>query len=430
MRKRSLSVRPSTHGGPLIAAVLVAAACGAPAPSLSGEVEVLGSWTGEELTTFRAVVEPFEERTGVNVTYTSTRDLDGVLDERLAAGRPPDLAGLEGPAHMAELAAAGHLRDLGETLAATAYASRVAPTFIDLGSIDGRLVGVFVRSTLKGMIWYDPSVYQLGAPRTWDELQRMAMQSASSAASEWCLGLRSEESSGWPGTDLIEQFLLREAGVEAYDRWIAGELAWTSPEVRRAFELFGQVLAGAYGGSDRALATDFQDAGDPMFTDPPGCLFLHQGSFMPTFFGSSDPATGTGRNPGKDFDFFPFPPLAPVKESEVIGGGDLFGMLTDRPEAAELMRYLVSDEAQSIWVARGGSLSVNVGVVEYPDPVSQRAAESLTGAELFRFDASDLMPPAISRAFNEAVMAFTADRSGLDRVLAGLEAARRAEGGG
>ena len=411
----------------LVGAVTLAVSrCGAPAPSLSGDIEVLGSWTGEELTAFRAVAEPFERRTGVSVTYASTRDLEGVLAGRLAAGDPPDIAGLQGPLHMAGLAADGQLRDLAGIVDDGAYRSRVAPTFIDLGTIDGRVVGVFVRSTLKGMIWYDPSVFQLGSPRTWDELQRMAIQAADSADDAWCLGLESEESSGWPGTDLIEQFLLREAGVDAYDRWIDGGLPWTSPEVRRAFELFGGVVAGSFGGSRGVLETDFRDAGKPMFSDPPGCLFLHQGSFMPSFFTNPAATSGVPSTPGKDFDFFPFPTMTGGNGTSVIGAGDLFGMFTERPEAAEFMRYLVSDEAQTIWVGRRGSLSVDPGVVGYPDPVSRRAAELLTGADLFRFDASARMTPALSEAFNHAVLSYTADRTRLDTVLAELEAVGRA----
>jgi alpha-glucoside transport system substrate-binding protein len=325
---------------------------------------------------------------------------------------------------MAELAAAGALRDLAATLDIGAYRARVAPTVIELGTVDGRLVGVFVRSNVKGLIWYNPSVFQLGAPRTWDELQRMAIQARTAAEAAWCVGLGSEEASGWPGTDLIEQFLLREAGVDVYDRWITGDVAWTSPEVRRAFELFGQVVAetSVFGGSRGALETDFREAGEPLFADPPGCLFLHQGSFMPAFF-----ATSAQRTAGVDYDFFPFPDLLPGAQRSVIGGGDLFGVLTDAQAAVELIRYLVSDEAQSLWAAQGGSLSVNVGVTEYPDPVSRRAAQLLTGADLFRFDASDRMPPAVSAAFRAAVLDFTAERARLDAILGEIEAVRNAE---
>jgi alpha-glucoside transport system substrate-binding protein len=404
-----------------LAWLVLLAACGTTPPSLSGEVEVLGSLSGTELSAFQAVVAPFEERTGVSVTYASTRDLHGVLAGRIAAGDPPDVAGLEGPAHMRELADAGDLLDLTTVLDMGTYRSTVAPTFIDLGTVDGQLVGVFVRSSVKGLVWFDPAVYQLGTPRTWDELQRLAVQSADRAEAEWCVGLESREASGWPGTDLVEQFLLREAGVDAYDRWISGDLAWTSPEVRRAFELYGQVVAeeGVLGGSRGALETPFEEAGDPLFADPAGCLFLPQGSFMPAYFADA------GAEPGRDYDFFPFPQLSAATSSTVIGAGDLFGLLSDSAAAAELMRYLVSDEAQALWVAQGGTLSVNAGVREYPDPVSRRAAELLTSATTFRFDASDLMPPAVNAAFWDAIMDYTADRQRLGDILAELDRLRQ-----
>jgi alpha-glucoside transport system substrate-binding protein len=404
-----------------LATLLTLSACGGSSPSLAGEVEVLGSLSGQELSAFQAVVAPWEQRTGVNVTYASTRDLRGVLAGRLADDDPPDLAGLEGPAHMRELADAGDLVDLSGVLDMGTYRSTVAPTFIDLGTVDGRLVGVFVRSSVKGLVWYNPAVFGLGTPRTWDELGRMAVQSADHAAATWCVGLESREASGWPGTDLVEQFLLREAGVDTYDRWVAGDLAWTSPEIRRAFELYGQVVAddSAYGGSAGALEMPFEEAGNPLFTDPPGCLFLHQGSFMPAYFAAS------GAEPGTGYDFFPFPDLGAGSGSAVIGAGDLFGLLSDAPAAAELMRYLVSDEAQALWVAQGGTLSVNAGVRDYPDPVSRRAAELLSGASVFRFDASDLMPPALNAAFWDAIVSYTADRTRLAEILARLDTTRQ-----
>jgi alpha-glucoside transport system substrate-binding protein len=302
----------------------------------------------------------------------------------------------------------------------------VAPTFIDLGTVDGRLVGIFLRSSVKGLIWYDPGVFRLGKPRGWDDLQRMATQAAAEAEAEWCVGLESEQASGWPGTDLIEQFLVRGSGVTDYDAWVSGELPWTSPQVRNAFELYGQVVAegAVFGGVAGALGTDFRDAGDALFRDPPGCLFLHQGSFMPSHFPE-------GSQPGTDFDFFAFPPLADDRTRQVVlGAGDLFGILTDDAAAAALMRYLVSDEAQALWVAQGGSLSVKTSVTAYPDPISQRAASLLTRAEVFRFDASDQMPGELNLAFWAAVMRFTEDQSRLDDLLAELEQVRRDGGAG
>lgn len=404
-----------------LAVLFLVTGCSAPVVPLSGPVRVLGSWSGAELSAFQAVVAPFEDRTGVRVRYEVTRDLRGVLAEDIAAGSPPDIAGLEGPAHMRELAASGSLRDLHDVLDMGSYRVAVAPTFIDLGTVDRQLVGVFVRSSIKGLIWYSPHVYRLGTPQTWEELQRLALQAAPRAAAEWCVGLASEESSGWPGTDLVEQFLLRTSGSRAYDDWVAGELPWTSPELRRAFQLYGQVVAdgAVYGGSAAAVATDFRTAGEALFSEPPGCLFLHQGSFMPAFFAAS------GQRPGRDFDFFAFPGPDDSSDGAVIGAGDMLGLLTGSPAAAELMRYLVSEEAQSLWVSQGGSLSVLAGVTEYPDDVARRAARLLTGADTFRFDASDQMSETLNAAFWQAILDVTAEPRRLDEVLGDLEAIRR-----
>ena len=395
------------------------AACSEPPTSGSSTVQVVGAWEGTETDTFLSVVAPFEAATGIDVIYLSTRDLRGVIDDGLASGDPPDLSGLEGPAHMADLARRGALHDLASAIDAQAYRSMVAPTFTDLGSIDGHLYGVFVKATVKGLIWYRPEAFRRGTPTSWDDLQILAQRSLAGDARQWCVGLESGAASGWPGTDWIESVVL-QSGEDTYDDWVNGTLPWTAPEIQRAFLTYGQVVAedAVYGGAGGAAETNFADAGGPLFTDPPGCLFLHQGSFMPAFFESA------GMTAGEDFDFFPFPTMTGTEHGAVIGAGDLIGLFTDDPSAARLIDYLVSAEAQQLWVEHGGALSVNASVTEYPNEVAQREAELLSQAEHFRFDASDHMPPDMNAAFRQAVLDFTADQSRLGDILGSLEARR------
>ncbi len=120
------------------------------------------------------------------------------------------------------------------------------------------------------------------------------MTSVTRTSAPWCIGLASDESSGWPGTDWIEDFLLRQSGPQAYDEWVAGRLTWTSPEVRWAFQSYGTVVGeqDVAGGIEGALETHFSRAGDGLFTDPPECLFVHQGTFMSTFLDEAVPARG------------------------------------------------------------------------------------------------------------------------------------------
>jgi alpha-glucoside transport system substrate-binding protein len=126
-----------------------------------------------------------------------------------------------------------------------------------------------------------------------------------------------------------------------------------------------------------------------------------------------------------EYDFFPFPVIDPRYANHVTGAGDLFGMFRDTPQARALMAYLVTPEAQSIWVRRGGALSVNVHVSDYPDEISRRAAAILASADRFRFDASDLMPEQMNAAFLQAVLDYVRDPSALDDILERLDSVQR-----
>jgi alpha-glucoside transport system substrate-binding protein len=108
----------------------------------------------------------------------------------------------------------------------------------------------------------------------------------------------------------------------------------------------------------------------------------------------------------------------------VIGAGDLIGLFTDAPAAEELVRYLVSAEAQQIWVSSGGALSVNRAVGDYPNDLVLREAGMLSGAEHFRFDGSDLMPTAMNEAFWHAALDFTSNQDRLPQLLDRLEEVR------
>jgi alpha-glucoside transport system substrate-binding protein len=118
----------------------------------------------------------------------------------------------------------------------------------------------------------------------------------------------------------------------------------------------------------------------------------------------------------------PFPAIDGRFEDALVGAGDLFALLNDNPGGRDLIRYLVTGDAQSIWVRRGGALSGNMTVTGYPDSVTRREAQLLASAKVFRFDASDTMPDAMNTAFWQAVLDYTADPVELDSILTKLDA--------
>jgi alpha-glucoside transport system substrate-binding protein len=383
----------------------------------SSKIVILGSWEPSEQAVLKEVVAPFETRTGYDVVFTITRDLRPVLEASLVADDPPDIAGLPGPGYLAALARAGHLVDLGTVLDPGEYKRDTAPAFVHLGTVDGRLVGAFLKGTVKGLLWFNPAVYEDGPFASWAGLQHAAITRHEDVP-PWCIGLESDEASGWPGTDWIEDFLLRQSGPQVYDDWVAGRVKWTSPEVRWAFQSYGTVVGerDVAGGIKGALETHFSRAGDGLFADPPACLFAHQGTFMATFL---DEAV---EREGGQYSMMPFPDIDPRFQGALVGAGDLIALMRDTAPGRELLEYLLSAEAQAILVSHGGALSGNITLTDYPNDLLRQQAQLLGDARIFRFDASDGMPEDMSRAFQQAVLEYTADQSRLDGILIGLDA--------
>ncbi|MGH8774796.1 MAG: ABC transporter substrate-binding protein [Jiangellaceae bacterium] len=387
-----------------------------------GSVSVLVVWGGAELESFEAMLAPFEEETGTQVEIESTRDLNAVLETRLAGGNPPDVAGLPGPGPMAEFARNGDLQPLPQEVLDVLEADYDEGVITD-STVDDELVGIFVKTSVKGLIWYNPAAFEAGGytvPEDWDGLTALVDDAASAGTSPWGIGLESGGDTGWPATDWIEDFVIRQSGPDVYDQWVNGELAWSSDEIRSAFEAFGQWATDdefVSGGSNAVLTTPFGNGGDCLFAEPPGCLLHHQASFITTFFEENNPGVAAA---GTTYDFFPMPG---IDFDGVVYAGDLFGMFNDTPQARALMEYLVTADAQQIWVERGGALSANqnVPLEAYPDETSRRSGEFLVGAEAIRFDGSDKMPAEMNRGFFTAVLEYVQNPDNLDSVLEELD---------
>jgi alpha-glucoside transport system substrate-binding protein len=415
---------------PLVGLGLVLAACSGGNNAASGAassgggdlkgatVTVIGTWTDVEQKNFLAMVKPWEDQTGAKVKYQGTRSINDILAAGIPTGVLPDLAGLPGPGQMKEYADAGALKPLDDVLDVSTYTSETAPGLVKLGQVDGKTYGVFIKASIKGLIWFNPKLHDYGSspPATWDDLKTQAKANQGNAKAVWCLGISSGDASGWPATDWIESILLRQAGPDVYNNWWQGKTKWTDPAVKTAFETYtNDVVANTFGGGTNAVATKFDLAGDPLFSSPPGCEFLHQASFI----------TGLGKfvkeKAGTDYNFFPFPSINDQFKGSVEGAGDLFGMFHDTPAAKSLMKYLVTAPAQDIWIKAGGALSANKNATDYPDDISKRSADLLAKATSFVFDASDNMPTSMNAAFWSHMVSLTGGKETVDQALAALQ---------
>jgi alpha-glucoside transport system substrate-binding protein len=302
-----------------------------------------------------------------------------------------------------------------------------AQTWLDQGTFGGKLIQVFAWSAVKGLIWYDPKVYKgPNPPKTWDELQAWAKTQADAGTTPWCIGLESGAASGWPATDWIEDFVVRQSGPDVYNKWWQGTQAWTSPEIKQAWQAFGAVATDpkmVNGGAASELTLNFGNGGDQLFKTPPGCYLHHQATFISSFFESNTP----GVKAGVDYNYFGFPDINPQFTNSVEAVGDSFAMYKDTPQGRAFIKYITSPEAQAIWVARGGKLGVNkrVPLAAYPDALSKTAGQILANVKNVVVDASDNMPGAMNTAFWKATLDYVQNPGNLDSILSNLDSVQK-----
>jgi alpha-glucoside transport system substrate-binding protein len=205
---------------------------------IGGTVSLIGVWADEEEEALMAMLDPFLEQTGITLEYEATRDLGPVLQTRVSGGNPPDVAGLPGASDIRALAEQDALIDLSTVLDMDYINENYAEDWVELGTVDGTYVGLMVFTALKGNIWYNPGVFEENGwepPETFDDLDALVEEMAETDTPPWGIALESGDASGWPGTDWIEDFVLRQSGPDVYDQWWNGEIDWSSEEIRMAW---------------------------------------------------------------------------------------------------------------------------------------------------------------------------------------------------
>jgi len=414
---------------------LVAAPTAVPAasgPPLAGtQVTLYGGNDPDRVELYQQEFAAFTARTGIQVRLVGNPLLHDYVVESIAEGAPPDLAIAPQPGTIVSLSRDGNLIDLSTYLDLDALRRDQSPYLLSLGTVgddgswpasDGATYGVFTSIGLKSLVWYPkPELPARGSlPETWDELIALSDRLVRDGQTPWCMGWGSGSASGWPGTDWIENLLLKAAGPQVYDQWMLHEIPFDSAPVRDAFERLGQILFSHRYVAKGAVESDFDIAQLPMVErDPPGC-WLYQ---FPAFG-----ANYVHRYVGSGTDIFPFPSVG-ASSTAVVGAGDIMGVLSDRPEVREVVRYMLSPEFGQRITAKSEYLLPNRRFDQSNyDAFERQEATSIYAAladDTFRFDASDLMPPVIGAdLFWKDMMRYAQEGPGsLDAILTELDAA-------
>jgi alpha-glucoside transport system substrate-binding protein len=358
-------------------------------------VTIFGAFVDDEAARFEEAMRPFEEETGIDVVYEGNSDFETLITTRVEGGDPPDIAGFPQPGLMARFA--DEAVPITEIMDMEYLQEQYDQSWIDMATVDGEVVGIWYRATLKSLVWYPPTEFEAAGyevPETWDEMIALSDQMVADGNTPWYAPMESGAATGWVGTDWVEDIMLRTVSLEEYDAWVEGELPFDSPEVRNAFEMMGTIMLNdqyVYGGTTSILANSFFDSGEPLIQEPPNAWMVRQGSPMPGWL-SPVPEVG----PEGELNYFYFPTIEEEYGSPVLVAGDVYSVFNDRPAVRQVIEYMTTAESIEEWVRQGGVLSPHSDIeLDWYPEADRGIAEILADADAIRFDASDLMPGAV-----------------------------------
>ncbi len=365
-----------------------------------GSVSILGAFGGAEQEAFEASLEAFTEESGITVEYTADTDFTTTVVQRVESGDPPDIGLFPQPGGLLDLSE--DITPLEDVIDVPAIEETLIPGFLEAATAeDGTVYGAPMRMAVKSIVWYPKPQYEEAGyntePATFQELMAEAEKIQGEGVAPWCMGWESDQATGWVGTDWLEEMVLRVNGPEVYDQWVKHEIPFNDKQIVKALDAFGQIAKNedmVLGGRDGILATNFADAMTPAFQEEPECFLHRQGNFATGFYpedvqGNLDETVGTFYLPQYEGGYDGQP---------LLGGGDLAAAFNgEDPDVQEVMTFLTSDEFGAEWAQAGGWLSPHAtfDASNYADETTRNIAELAANADVFRFDASDLMPKQV-----------------------------------
>lgn len=396
-------------------------------------VRISGGITGTEADALNETFAQFTQDTGIKVVYTGDKSFEGNIVTKVSGGDAPDIAIVPQPGLLKTLIGTGEVQ-----AASDAVSSNVdeywGEDWKSYGTEDGTFYAAPMLANLKGYVWYSPAKFKewgVEVPKTLDELMTLtATIQQKTGAAPWCAGFASDAASGWPGTDWVEDMVLRLSGPDVYDQWVANEVKFTDPQIKDAFDAVGDILLNpayvnaGFGDVSSINSTAFADVAAKVADG--SCPMTHQASFLSANFLTVTNAAGQTPTVAPDGDVYAF--LTPgVTEGElaVEGGGEFVASFSDDENVQKVVEYMSTPEFADARVKLGGVISANKGA----DP-SLASSEFLTEAmttlqdpnTTLRFDASDLMPATVGSGSFWKGMVSWIDGTPTDQVLSDIQA--------
>ncbi len=412
-----------------MAPVAVAAAVGFALTGCTGDIanedaadtdcadyEEYGTFDGAEVTVAGTILDleadrlseswaDFETCTGISVDYQGSSEFEAQIAVLAEGGNAPDVGIVPQPGLLNRLADGGWLIPASQPVVDN-IDEWWDPIWKEYATVDGEVYAAPLMASIKGYVWYSPAEFEENGyeiPATLDELTELSEQiAADSGRQPWCVGLESGDATGWPGTDWVEDYVLRLHGPEVYDQWVTHGIPFNDPQVAEAFDAVGAVPEERRDGQRRHRRR--VDAGHRGLPDRLDCRSSTASARCTTRPRSTRPsgtpraATPTRSPPTARSSRSCSRPKRPAAVCRSPAAASSRSRSATPKRSRRSAHYLSSDLWANNRVSLGGVISANKGLD--PEVASSellvQSIEILQNPETtFRFDGSDLMPGAV-----------------------------------
>lgn len=376
---------------------------GGAAGTADGVVKIEGPLIGVDAKRLQQSWAGWEKANNIKIEYTGSANFQENIGSELQQGNAPDLGIFEEPNLINDLATRGYIKKLPSNVEATAKKT-FSSQWIGYTEVGGNDYGTPLLSSLNGWIFYSPAALDAAnqkVPTSWAELLTLSEYlRAKTGTPPWCEGFSANASSGSIGANFVDDMVLREDGVDTYDKWIAHKIPFSDPEIQKAFNDVGEILQNkqwvnsGFGGVASINTTTSADVAKAL-EDGKCSLSYEPSSFVDQLETTSGGAEKIA--PGAQLWAFLLPPVNGGQTAFTQSGNFVAAFSTDA-DTAKVQNYLASLAWAKSRMKLGGAISPAMGIApsDTPDTLLNSSVALMQGSDAStRLSAGDLMPSII-----------------------------------
>jgi raffinose/stachyose/melibiose transport system substrate-binding protein len=269
----------------------------------------------------------------------------------LQGGAGPDIVVAPGPSLMAQLAKAGQLYSLDDSVAQYGWDKAMAPWALKLGVVDGKLYSL-PNEVETLVLYYNKTLFEQHGwtpPRTIDELVALAGTIKAAGVIPFA-----HQNTDWKGANewYVGEFLNHVAGPQKVYDALTGKISWTDPAFANSIDILNNMQQQGWfmGGLDRYY-TATTDEKLQAFADGKAAMII-EGTWAITSF----PDYFSKSVINADWGWVPMPSASgdPIFD---LGTGSSYGINANSANpknAAEFLNYFFSPDNQSVMLGKCG----------------------------------------------------------------------------